>query len=179
LTDSEDFLGANGNSDCCARVEIMHVLNESEAAFNLRSVSTCNRDSPVVRNGRIVFFALGLMIVWMPISCSWSSAGVRRHLVLGIGFVDVATPTESSSSGAAKQGAMIERVAATGILLGPGRIVNGFLLGSTERQSVEISPQLDVLVEALSHREGSFSVTVSNVRGHLHMDAGRIEGARN
>jgi hypothetical protein len=70
--------------------------------------------------------------------------------------------TEHETLGAAGSA---ERVEATGLFLGPGRVVNGLMIGHSRRQTVEIAPDADLLMQAVSLTNGSFRVEIQPVVG--------------
>lgn len=69
-----------------------------------------------------------------------------------------AAPTENSAAHA-----RVERVEATGVLLGAGGAVSGLLIGTAARQSVCVDPGTDVLVEAGAYEDGRFHVNIAPV----------------
>lgn len=103
---------------------------------------------------------IGFSAAWLALcsGCSWQAGSVRKHLVLGVGVVE----TEREPVGKAGSA---ERVEATGLFLGPGPVVNGLMIGHSRRQTVEIAPDADLLMQAVSLTNGTFRVEVQPVVG--------------
>lgn len=87
--------------------------------------------------------------------CAWTdAAGRRHHLILGLGVVTTAAADDAGTA----RGASIEGISATGAFIGTGPVVNGLMLGWVSRQTVQVEPGADVLIEARSHADGTLSV---------------------
>jgi len=125
---------------------------------------------------------LCLLALLLP-ACSWESEGTRKHLVFGFGIIETAaaplpsqpdphlpggsaTPASDAPSTAAPRlgpAATVELARAWGLFLGPGPIVNGFMLGALTRQSVIVHPDADLLLDAARFDDGRFIVTIEPV----------------
>jgi hypothetical protein len=81
-------------------------------------------------------------------------------VVLGIGVVETASHTLQDES---HRVGVVERVSAVGLFIGPGDVVNGLMLGASQRQSMIIDTNVELLLECISYRNGSFSVNVAPV----------------
>ncbi len=93
--------------------------------------------------------------------CSWESAGTRKHLVFGFGVIETAAlPVKDPNADACS----VQRITALGLFLGPGDIVNGFMIGAAQRQSVIINPDAELLLDATSYSSGRFKVLIAPIR---------------
>lgn len=126
------------------------------------------------------FFAWGrrgvlVGIALMLAGCSWSGAdGSRRYVVFGIGVVRV---NEWSGPGglsgeAGVDPVRVSRIETAGVLVSSGPVLRGVLIGTIQRQQVEVDPRSDVIVEAISGGSRGFVVNVFPVRVG---DAGDVE----
>lgn len=78
-------------------------------------------------------------------ACSWTEGPIRRHLILGLGVVDVAG---APSPAEVKALTRAEHCRATGLLLASGPVHTGLLVGFAERTTLEASPHASVVLRA-------------------------------
>jgi hypothetical protein len=100
-------------------------------------------------------FLLRLFAACLCLSSSGCTAveGGRRCFVFGLGVITVRTnqPVVASSSDVT---AVAESLGATGLLAGPGPVVNGFMLGHTRRQTLVVSPRAEILLDTWIDHNG-------------------------
>lgn len=97
--------------------------------------------------------------------CSWPTANGRQHLVFGFGLVTTSTNRTNLRADPAL-GASVEQVRATGLLAGPGPVVNGLMLGHARRQTVSVPPDAELLIDARTSEAGDFQVDLISPQQH-------------
>lgn len=97
----------------------------------------------------MIKFPLILMALCSPaaLGCSWQrSNGTHRHLVLGIGLVDVDQSSGQASTGEGVDAAAV-RLRAVGAMVGSGPGISGLGIGVIEHQSIEVAPDANLLLD--------------------------------
>lgn len=110
---------------------------------------------------RMVFLLLCLAS-----GCSWPSSSGQKHLVFGFGIITTSTNQANVSTSPGTE-ASAEHIEATGLLAGPGPVVNGFMLGHTRRQTVTVPVNADLLIEAKSVKGKPLQVNISSPTNQL------------
>lgn len=112
-----------------------------------------------IRAGRVLrWFALFLCL--SDSGCAPVEGG-RRHFVVGFGVITVRTnrPVVATSPDVT---AVAESLGATGLLAGPGPVVNGFMLGYTRRQTLVVSPRAEILLDTWIDHNGVLHADISS-----------------
>lgn len=88
-----------------------------------------------------------LLILFLISGCSWQHAdGTRRHLVLGIGVIDVDSPNHHVDVGAGVDATAV-RWRAMGAMLGGGPGFRGLGVGVLEHRLIEVAPDSNLLLD--------------------------------
>lgn len=95
--------------------------------------------------------------------CSYDShsSTTRRHLILGFGVVEVDSSMDQHEVADGLH-ARAQRIEAKGAFLSliPG--FKGIFLGSSKRQSVEINPKAELIIDANARKDGILKVKTSS-----------------
>ncbi|HVZ93079.1 MAG TPA: hypothetical protein VG797_01070 [Phycisphaerales bacterium] len=112
--------------------------------------------------------------------CSWESNGVRHHLVIGVGMVDVAANTafdqgnesRGTESSAARErggrdravrGVHVDRMSASGLIAGAWTGGPVLVVGAAEWLMSRVDVGGEALLEVVSRRDGSVEARVTPI----------------
>jgi hypothetical protein len=111
-------------------------------------------------------FTLAVALAILSAGCSWPSSNGhgRTHLVFGLGFITTADDIDRRTVGDGLL-AKAQRLESTGAFFSTIPGMSGLHVGHSRRQSVEIAPEAQLILEAVAGSSGVLQVTALQPQG--------------